>query len=139
MLRTFPLVGRVQGRGRANRGNLILSKCQTSKIKCRRREWLLECRLPFFRSPFCHPDPALFYDSTNFHLQIRARSCDNLPRKDINALVVTAPRSSISRNRKINFIIRTQRALIAVRVRDSPASSPDRLLPILLLRRPSDR
>ena len=138
MLRTFSLAGRVQGRGRANRGNLILSKCQTSKIKCR-REWLPECRLPFFRSPFRHPDPALFYDSTNFHLQIRARSYDNLPRKDINALVVTASGSLINRNREINFIIRTQRALIVVRVRDSPASSPNRLLPILLLRCPSDR
>lgn len=42
MLRTFSL-GAVlaQGRGRANRGNLILSKCQTSKIKCR---WETVCR-----------------------------------------------------------------------------------------------
>lgn len=47
MLRTFSLDGRAQGRGRINRGNLILSKCQTSKIKCR-QERSPVCRLPFF-------------------------------------------------------------------------------------------
>lgn len=81
MLRTFSLGAvLVQGRGRANRGNLILSKCQTSKIKCR---WETVCRCAlyvachfFSLSLFLSPNllsatslfaaPCLFYASTNF-------------------------------------------------------------------------
>lgn len=67
MLRTFSLGAvLVQGRGRANRGNLILSKCQTSKIKCRWETLVCRCafvrRLPFFLSlslspPISFPPP----------------------------------------------------------------------------------
>ena len=64
MLRTFSLASRAQGCGRINRGNLILSKCQTSKIKC--RQGTVARMSPAI---FLCPAPALFHASANIPLK----------------------------------------------------------------------